>query len=258
MGIYVRRIWKFWKEARVINGAQHGSVPGRSTATAVTQIIDALETAKELKSTLYVSSWDIRRAFDSVSKPLMHWALRRLGVPEDLARMFLTVDEGGTVVRTPYAIKELRRGTKRDELAFTQERGIPQGDVVSPMIWVAVFDVVLDALQVAEQGTFYTKDRSGTTLPMEDVAYADDLVSVQGTHEGIQRKADMMSAACRILGFELATKKFRAFVYQWGNEHCYTADTIHVHTCLGDKMEVTMQREGCLNPFSTTTQYCEK
>ena len=151
MSIFVRRIWKFWTTMGVVNEAQHGSVPGRCTATAVAQLIDGLETAKELKSTVYVSSWDIRRAFDSVSKPLMQWALRRLGVPTGLIRMMSEVDRGGgTIVRTPYAIQAMKQGLRKDDLSFQQERGIPQGDVASPMIWVAVFDIVLDALALAE------------------------------------------------------------------------------------------------------------
>jgi len=245
MSIFVRRIWKFWTTMGVVNEAQHGSVPGRCTATAVAQLIDGLETAKELKSTVYVSSWDIRRAFDSVSKPLMQWALRRLGVPTGLIRMMSEVDRGGgTIVRTPYAIQAMKQGLRKEDLSFQQERGIPQGDVASPMIWVAVFDIVLDALALAEEGTFYTKDRSGTPRKVGDIAYADDLVSVQGTATGLQNKADMMSAICRILGFELAIKKFRAFVFQWGNAHCNAAATIDVYEGKWERTSITLQRGG--------------
>jgi hypothetical protein len=151
---------------------------------------------------------------------------------------------GGTIVRTPYAIQEMRRGTAKEELRFQQQRGIPQGDVASPMIWVAVFDIVLDALARAEQGTFYTKDRNGTTKLVTDVAYADDLVSLQGTAAGIQNKADMMSAVCLVLGFELATKKFRAFVLQWGNDKCHEATTIRVYTGRWSQLEIPLQRSG--------------
>ena len=245
MSIFVRRIWKFWGKAGVINNGQHGSVPGRSTATAICELVDALETAKECRSTVYVSSWDIRRAFDSVSKPLMQWALKRLGIPEDLIRMFSATEEGGgTIVRTPYAIHEMKNGKPKEGLGFQQRRGIPQGDVASPMIWVAVFDIVLDALELAERGTFYTKDRGGSTKLVKDVAYADDLFSLQGTAQGIQNKADMMSAACLILGFELAMKKFRAFVLQWGNEYCVEAPTIQVHYGGWESMEIPLQRTG--------------
>jgi hypothetical protein len=173
-------------KAGVINTAQHGSVPGRSTATAIAELVDALETAKELRTTIYVSSWDIRKAFDSVSRPLMQWALKRLGIPEQLIRMFTILDEGGgTIVRTPFAFQEMKNGRMKGELGFIQQRGIPQGDVASPMIWVAVFDIVLDALARAESGTFYTKDRNGTVKVANDVAYADDLFSLQCTAEGI-------------------------------------------------------------------------
>ena len=65
-----------------------------------------LEDAIEHDTPVHVSSWDITRAFDSVSKNIMRLAWSRLGVPDDWLEWLVAMDVNGlTVVRTPHAIK---------------------------------------------------------------------------------------------------------------------------------------------------------
>jgi pheromone shutdown protein TraB len=45
------------------------------------EVINALETAKERNIPVMMTSWDIRKAFDSVDRSLAILALARLGVP---------------------------------------------------------------------------------------------------------------------------------------------------------------------------------
>ena len=54
---------------------------------------------------------------------------------------------------------------------FTPTRGIAQGDVLSPLIWVAVFDIFLDALALAQRPTLYSKDGDGEVQGTDEVAY---------------------------------------------------------------------------------------
>ena len=55
---------------------------------------------------LHTCSWDITRAFDTVSKNGMRMAWARLEVPQEWTNWLVQLNEGGmTVVRTPHAIK---------------------------------------------------------------------------------------------------------------------------------------------------------
>ena len=64
--------------------------------------MDALENAKDTHSACLVSSWDIRRAFDSISKPALQMAWTRLGVPPEWASFLIQLDiDGITSVRLP-------------------------------------------------------------------------------------------------------------------------------------------------------------
>eukprot|EP01042_Synura_sphagnicola_P036649 gene36649-biopygen15813 len=51
---------------KVLRATHHAYLPHRGTDSANMQDINTLETAVDEKRTLYGSSWDIRKAFDSV------------------------------------------------------------------------------------------------------------------------------------------------------------------------------------------------
>eukprot|EP01041_Mallomonas_annulata_P042116 gene42116-biopygen5038 len=66
--------------------------------------INALEDAKETGRPIHRSSWDMSKAFDTVSKPAMMIAWLRLGVPQNIADWLVGLDlQGVTIVRTPLA-----------------------------------------------------------------------------------------------------------------------------------------------------------
>ena len=101
-------------------------------------------------------------------------------------------------------------GKLKEGRGFTRDKGVGQGDVPSPMLWVAAFDSLLTALGEIPSG-FKTQDIDGKIKMVKDVAFADDLISVTGNLEGLQQKADVMGAWCVITGVEIATKKLRTF-----------------------------------------------
>ena len=77
-GLIVQRITSsLQKHGASLN--QHGYLPKRGTNTANLQL--TLETAWDEQRPLYGCSWDMKKAFDSVSKPLILLCWQRLGVP---------------------------------------------------------------------------------------------------------------------------------------------------------------------------------
>ena len=54
--------------------------------------------------------------------------------------------------------------------------------------------------------------------PLEDTAYADDLFSISARREGLQSKADIVSAFTIIFGLKIAIHKLRTFAKCWGEE----------------------------------------
>jgi len=96
-------------------------------------------------------------------------------------------------VRTPTNIKLNQEGKLKKGRGFKRDKGVGQGDVPSPMLWVAAFDTLLTALGEIDSG-FKTQDVDGQTRVVKDIAFADDLISVTGSLRSLQEKADVMSA----------------------------------------------------------------
>ena len=99
---------------KVLRATQHAYLPQRGTDSANIQVINTLEAAFDEKRTLFGSSWDIRKAFDSVGKWLIWLAWRRLGVPAPLVEWLILLDLGNhTVVRTGHSFsKWIKEGIK--------------------------------------------------------------------------------------------------------------------------------------------------
>eukprot|EP01036_Dinobryon_divergens_P061916 gene61916-biopygen33085 len=181
-----------------ISTAPKQSAPGvtgftnkMSTMTATLQYINALEDARESGQPIHRSSWDMSKAFDTVSKPAMMIAWLRLGVPEQIATWLVGLDmDGVTIVRTPNA--------------FKAELGTGQGDVSSPMCWNALFDILLVMLEQSDQTPYYCRGATGNMYKSGETAFADDMESTSATNSGMQDKANVVSAFCLIFGLRIS------------------------------------------------------
>jgi hypothetical protein len=82
MGIIVGWIVEVWEEHEVLSPGQYGFRRGRGCESATIQVINALEDAEENSTEIHGSSWDIKRAFDTIRKPILQMSWERLGVPK--------------------------------------------------------------------------------------------------------------------------------------------------------------------------------
>jgi hypothetical protein len=83
------------------------------------------------------------------------------------------------------------------------ERGVPQEDTGSPLIWLAVYDILLRALTIQRQ---QLNDRLAHTIN-----YADDLKSVAGILGSLQEQANLVSAFTLVFRLDQTKTKFCAF-----------------------------------------------
>ena len=91
-GVFLGRIQNFLEENKVLHPSQHGASRGVGTDTAAPILINALETAREWGSSVYISSWDVQRAFDSISREYQIAALVRVGIPVTTAEYLINMD----------------------------------------------------------------------------------------------------------------------------------------------------------------------
>jgi hypothetical protein len=176
-----------------------------------------VEQVQEFSDTMLFSTWDIKRAFDSIGKWAIELAAQRAGCTPEHAKWLAEMDlDEQTFVRTPFTMGRSAPQLevlfqKYPELLFSALRGTPQGDVLSPDVWTMFFDILLTALQMGAEESYAYTDIEGHMHTVKDMAFADDLMSPSRTLPGIQRKANIVSAFCLIFGLQMMPKKLRAF-----------------------------------------------
>eukprot|EP01041_Mallomonas_annulata_P006771 gene6771-biopygen3259 len=203
--------------------------------------LDSAEEAQELKLPIHRSSWDMTKAFDTVSKNAMMIAWLRLGVPLDIALWLVELDRSGvTMVRTPAAKKAWKdrhyqgiqapgnlysasmRPISPNQLlsavlaeAFDAERGTGQGDVTSPLCWTALFDILLRMLDAVDRDPFMCRGANGRLYCAGETAFADDMESTTATNTAMQTKAEVVSAFCLIFELSISPAKLRRYFQDW-------------------------------------------
>ena len=251
-GIFNLRFRRIREKHGILNESQHGFRPRRGCSDALMQTHNLLESVHEMSDKLYLSTWDIKRAFDSITKRHIRLAARRAGCPEKDADWLSNMDIGEkTIVRSPYLTgldpQELRRRVLADpRLFFSAERGTPQGDVLSPDVWDMFFDILLTALELdstKRNSRCYYTDLQGQACFSRDTAFADDLLSHARTRTQFQRKADIVSAFAIIFGLTLLPTKIRAFICDWTGT-VQTPEHFHVHTWGWAPSRVTFDKSG--------------
>jgi hypothetical protein len=198
-----RKVMTAITDQGILQDNQYGFRSHRSTSDNLIQLVNTLEASEG--HALFATSWDIVGAFNAPPRPWLEFALRRVGVPQELAEILAYIDDNEvTSLLTPY------RASTGSGQTFTAKRGCGQGDVTSPMLWNLYFDIVLTALNECKSEIYFVDDHH-LSHQVSDTAFADDLLSFGASMKIVQDKADIISAASTILDFQLATKKFRTF-----------------------------------------------
>ena len=213
MSIFVHRIQTEISQRHLLDEAQHGSIRGRTIDSNNTQFVNIIETAQQTGSPLYVTSFDKRRAFDSVPKSLLIWCWIRVGVPEELATYMVSMDIGSNiVVRSPFALQAAKAGNE-STLGFCAQRGIVQGDGPAPLGWDCVYDTLLVPLTMRRHedvDNYRIADGNGNIKGIRDTAFVDDLFAAFATLSSANSHAMVVSAWCNITTIGMAFAKLRA------------------------------------------------
>ena len=154
MGISVGRITTLWEIESALSDGQYGFRRARNTESPTSQVINALEEAAESATEIHESSWDIRRAFDSVPKSILTMSWERLGVPRHVADFIVNLDRGCLAVLLTLHAKYISHTIGRSAFSLepsspTNARGFhgvtgtSQGDTPSPSNWTAALDILL-------------------------------------------------------------------------------------------------------------------
>jgi hypothetical protein len=236
-GIFIHRIQIYLKSSQVLCQDQSAYLYGKDTSICSLHILNALETVMEFQSDLFINSWDLEKAFDSVVRPLLIWGGIRIGIPEELMELMVGLDIGGfTVLRSPKVLRFLHKngmaGLRTSLLYFVATIGTGQGGVEGPLSWNFVIDILLCALRdVKLNDHFFTRDAMGVNREARGRTFADDILSLLASHDSLQKTADVVSAFSILTGIRVSWHKFRCLHVQNSNAgRASSPSTLSVHT----------------------------
>ena len=245
VSIILRKITTTWEQHNILSAGAHGGRPGRGTTSATLPFINMCEHSIQTGQPRYIQSFDMKKAFDTLSPAVKMMGWRRLGVPGHIAQYLVNMDiGGGYMVRRPETERlwaefngDIARMQTIPGATFQHQLGSPQGDVVSPAIWIAVFDILVRALETdaaavqADYDSFRADeaaDQAGKGISTLDQAYIDDLITQAATAEEIQAKADLISAFTCVFGITFSVAKLRRMVLNPADEGSTTPFVVHL------------------------------
>jgi len=180
-----------------IRNEQAGFRPGRSCTDHINTVRIIIEQSNEWNSSLYLLFVDFERAFDSVKRNAIWKALCEIGIPRKITQLIQEMyREAGNRV--------LHKGKQSD--TYYNTRGVRQGCVLSPLLFLIVLDSVMRKLDIASpNGIQWDPIRK-----LNDLDYADDICLLTHKHADMQQKLQKLSDLAQEVGLKINIKKTKS------------------------------------------------
>lgn len=135
--VILNRLTKYTESTNGLSNMQFGFRKGRSTVDAIRTVVEAAETAQnqQRRGNRYcaVITLDVKNAFNSASWEAIACSLHTMRVPGYLCR----------ILRSYFQNRTLIYETDRGERQMAITAGVPQGSILGPTLWNAMYDGVL-------------------------------------------------------------------------------------------------------------------
>ena len=224
-------IYKAWQKSDALNPNNFGFKPGCTLDQALRIKNNMIEDARFHKKELCIFNDDLKRCFDSIERPWMRLALRRLRVPPKLVSYLVDwMDNNQVEVITGYGPS----GDIGPDGVFSDECGVPQGDTASPLIFIAVYSMLQDWMDREGHDAAYAFGalREGSHSCYTHLGFADDMTYTAGAElqawvgarrpgtaaDNMQRLVQKTDEALGALGVERKTKKCNWASIWWDAE----------------------------------------
>jgi hypothetical protein len=176
-----------------LDDSQEGFRPCRSTARQAQSLFWDREDARRRKQRLIIAYIDFANAFNSIDHGALWAWLRKLGVPAS------DVD----LIQHVYSDSFFQADTTYGKSApIFLSRGTKQGDGLSPLLFILIFDALLKRIRASGLG--YTNGLGQTTAQR---AFADDLTLTTMSESDMNKCLELLSQFCKWSGARPHVKK---------------------------------------------------
>jgi hypothetical protein len=185
--------------------AVHGFRKKRGTATAILEVKLLAQMRCRTDEPLFMIFLDLKKAYDTLNRPQAMRILEKYGVGPNIRRIIQLIWEGDTMV-------PIQAGYYGN--SFHAERGVRQGDILSPLI----FNIMVDAVV---RNWRHIHNPEG----VEDMSvfYADDGTLTGTDAEELQRALDTMTRDFKSLGLLMNANKTKFMVMTGGKRTVITS-----------------------------------
>lgn len=190
-----------WLEKyRIIHESQIGFRKGHSTIDNIWILKEIIQIYKNDIKPLYICFIDLSKAFDSIPKSILINKLRNI-IPSG---KFLSLIEN-MLYNKRY--KVLHNGQESDEFRLTN--GIPQGDSLSPTLFCIYMN---DYLKTLDNNMNEIDPIKMMDLKLASLIYADDIVLLSESQEGIIKQINITAKFCEENGLDMNYKKTKLMI----------------------------------------------
>lgn len=182
---------------------QKAFLPGINGCIEHNIVLDEIiQNSKTKKKTVHITFFDLADAFGSVPHPLIQHTLRRFHFPPEIQ----------IYINTLYSNQSSKVYTKSfSSSSFRFRKGVFQGDPLSPIIFLMVFNPIIEFLSSKEKSGYTLDEMKFISLP-----YADDFCLITSNKRTHQNLMEMININIKSMGMELKPSKCRTFSIKSG------------------------------------------
>lgn len=163
-----------------LEDTQAGFRKGRNTQEWIFALRQLCEKTIKKQEKIYISAIDIQKAFDSVSREGMWDILERRQVPVELVQAIKSIYQRS---------KNVIRGRDFTSKEFITYKGVRQGSILSPLLFIIVMDEVAKTVKKRTSGVLIGYRRMRPVI-IRELMYADDLVICAGNKDALMSNVE--------------------------------------------------------------------
>jgi hypothetical protein len=182
------------------NTTQKAFLPGINGCIEHNVVMDELvKHARYKNKTAHITFFDLEDAFGSVPHSLIEDSFKRNHLPENIRKYF-----NDLYVSTQSVVKT----SSFTSSPFSFRRRVFQGDPLSPIVFLMVFNPIIQSLKNMEDKFGYSlNDKKIITLP-----FADDFCLITTNKRSHQNIINIINNQVKSLGMKLKPSKCRSFL----------------------------------------------
>lgn len=173
---------------------QAGFRSGYSTLDHIHVVKQIIEKSKEYNMPLYCCFVDYSKAFDSLEHEKIWQALKNQGIENKYIR----------IIRNIYKNSSARIKLEREGKKINIERGVRQGDPLSPKLFSAVLEEIFRHLEWETYGLNINGEK------LNHLRFADDLIILSNTPAELSKMIQELDKESHKVGLSMNTSKTKA------------------------------------------------